>query len=177
MAQAPPDFNGVFVSHREHVAAPPSVVWGLLLEKIRHPEKFVPGVTDVEVVRELGSRHAIERKMVAGGTTRIHEIIAADPVTMTVTFRHHASNPIFSGFVTNTVLPAGAEEVGPAASAEGAEEPQQCILDFTMNWYAKPAAPAEVVRGASENMPHAIRGAVQATKKAAEDLVAAVAKP
>ena len=52
-----------------------------LLEKIRRPDKYVPGVTSVEVVKELGG-NAIERKMWVGGK-EIHEIIGADDVAMT----------------------------------------------------------------------------------------------
>ena len=153
-------------SHREVVKAPASVVWRLLLDKIRRPDKYVPGVEKVEVVAELGP-DSIERKMWTGDGKMIHEIIGADATTRTVIFRSHATHPVFSGFVTNTVLPAegSAEPVGADV------EPAECILDYSLNWSPKAGAPEQAVSAAREAMPKSIRGAVIGTKKLAEDAV------
>jgi hypothetical protein len=157
----------VLVSHREVVRAPATMVWSLLLEKIRSPEKYVPGVTDVSVLREWGT-HFVERKMKAGPST-MHEIISADPNVMSVVFRTHASHPVLSGFVSNTVLPDPTTEEELAGRVDG-KEPDTCLLDFTMNLTAKSSMPQEAFEAMREKMGDAIVKAVQTTKKHAEVL-------
>ncbi|CAE7380575.1 unnamed protein product [Symbiodinium natans] len=158
----------ILCSHRELIAAPPSLAWKMLLEKIRRPDKYVPGVTSVEVVKELGG-HSIERKMTAGGKV-IHEIIGANETAMTVVFRMHQSHPILSGFVTNTVLPHEAEVGGGAL--EGDQEPSTCLLDYTMCFEAKPDAPEEAVKQMQEMLPKSCVNAVVHAKELMEKAAA-----
>ena len=146
----------ILVSHREVVQCPPRIVWGLLLEKIRNPAKFVPGVTNVEVVKELGE-WSIERKMTAPTGNVIHEFIGADPTTQTVIFRNHESDPMFYGFVTNTVLPIQNSE-------------DTCILDFTFNWTAKEGVDEAKAKEIAAVMPGMIPLAVKKTKEHAEEV-------
>ncbi|CAE7767516.1 unnamed protein product [Symbiodinium sp. CCMP2592] len=154
----------ILCSHREVVFAPPSLAWKMLIEKIRRPDKYVPGVTSVEVVKELGG-NSIERKMTAGGKV-IHEIIGADATAMTVIFRMHQSHPILSGFVTNTVLPHEGELGGGAT--EGEKEPESCVIDYTMCWEAKPGAPEDAVKQMQEMLPKSCVNAVTHAKELME---------
>mmetsp|Transcript_3247 Transcript_3247/g.7211 ORF Transcript_3247/g.7211 Transcript_3247/m.7211 type:complete len:174 (-) Transcript_3247:137-658(-) len=156
--------RSILCSHRETVAAPPSLAWKMLLEKIRRPDLYVPGVKSVEVVKEF-SANSIERKMMAGDKL-IHEIIGADEATLTVVFRMHQSHPILSGFVTNTVLPLEAEVGG--GLPEGEKEATACVLDYTMCWEAKPGAPEAAVKEMQEMLPNSCVNAVVHAKEMME---------
>lgn len=164
--------QGVLVSHDEVVNTTPSVLWRVLIDKIRHPDKFLP-VRDVTVVRENigGNPDAIERTMKMGDNL-IHEIISTDPVTLTVVFRMHADHPVFRGFVINTILPFDKEEIGGGGAAAGAEEPTRCVLRFSMVWEPKENAPAGAVEAAREGASEKIAAGVRSTKQAAETLAA-----
>ncbi|QLC24869.1 DUF1857 family protein [Parasphingopyxis algicola] len=124
-------------------------LWDMLIDKIRHPDKFVPGVVSVEVVQEFGPT-SIERKMVVrqGDTEKVvSELITADEATKTVIFKLK-DDPIYTGYVANVIF----------------EENGVVELDYTLHWTAKdpanePPAP---------NMSEAIKGAVLHTKELAE---------
>src|SRR5579872_6908753 len=135
--------------HRVEVAAPAALLWELLKDKIEHPDRFLPGVQQVEVRRRLGER-SIERVMHlrAGAAEKvIHEIISWDEPTLTVVFKL-AGDPVYTGFVTNTIF----------------EEDGKVVLDFTMNWTPRhPTAPQQEPDWAAS-----IRGAVLHTKELAE---------
>lgn len=107
---------GVFVHHVVKVNAPAKVLWEKLVQKIRRPDLFVPGVSDVKVVQEF-SELSIERKMTIGGEKIVHEYITADPLTKQVIFKT-VTDSTFRGFVTNTMF----------------EEGDDLYLDYTMNW-------------------------------------------
>ena len=145
----------VLVSHRVDVNAPPLVVYEHLLSKIREPQRFVPGVTDVQILQEFGP-HAVERKMRLPNGKVAHEVIGADPTTMTVVFRLCPGGP-FSGFVSNTVLP-------PPTGDD-----KSCLLDFTMNWHAVDGSMSEEeAHNYQDAMASAIVAAVVQTKAVAE---------
>jgi hypothetical protein len=157
----------VFMSHREVVNVPPAFLYSVLLDKIRHPEKFVPGVKDVEIVQEFAP-NAVERIMHLGDKT-IHEIIGADDMTYTVTFRMHADHPVFAGFVTNSVLPHPDTTAEIFPKQPGAEEQHSCLLDFTMNWTAKREIPADKFEAMTKELT-SMKPPVVKTKEAAERL-------
>jgi hypothetical protein len=46
----------VLVSHSVKVNAPAKVVWGLLLDKVRRPDKYVPGKSRRCIAAELLTR-------------------------------------------------------------------------------------------------------------------------
>ena len=142
----------VLVNHCTKVNAPPAVLWQVLVDKVRRPDKYVPGVKqeNVTVVQEF-SELAIERKMTLGGNL-IHEYINADPQTSTVVYKS-MPNPAMRGFVTNTMY----VEPGPDGDA--------VYLDYTMNWIFKD----EGAPDKQAEMQESIRGAVEHTKKAAEE--------
>ena len=48
--------------HSELVKASFETIWEQLLQKIYHPEKFIPGVSDVEIL-ETGPGDRVVRKM------------------------------------------------------------------------------------------------------------------
>lgn len=104
-----------FARHRARTSAPASVVWKLLLDKIEHPQRYVPGIMRAEIVSRHGAT-AVERVMQGDGEP-IHELIGWEPNSMAVIFKL-INHPRYSGFVTNIVLPATSG----------------CELDFTMNW-------------------------------------------
>jgi Domain of unknown function (DUF1857) len=128
------------------VNAPKAVLWEKLLDKIRRPDKYVPGVSNVEIVEERGDL-SVERKMQQGARV-VHEYITADPFTLTVTFKTAPDDPSYRGFVTNTVF----------------EEDGQVYLDYTLNWMGKTPEAKDMQAAAEE----AIVGAVMHTKELAE---------
>jgi carbon monoxide dehydrogenase subunit G len=94
-----------FASHTVRVDAPAELVWSLLLEKIEHPERFIPGARDVKIVRRF-AEHAVERVMCIGPVDRpreVREVISYDVATRTVIFKL-LGDAMHVGFVTNTVF-------------------------------------------------------------------------
>ena len=70
------------------IDAPADKVWAMMREKIERPDKYVPGVVEVEIVNRFDDG-AVERVMLArgeAGDKRIHEIISASDATRTVVF-------------------------------------------------------------------------------------------
>jgi hypothetical protein len=128
------------VSYRTQVNAPFELLWEHLLQKIEAPERFIPAVTRSEILARPGPA-TVDRLMYlddGSGEMPTREIITHDIHTRCVIFRMH-DNPVWSGFVTNTVLD----------DRDGLE------LDITMHWQLKvpghPAAEApwaEIVRDA-----------------------------
>jgi Domain of unknown function (DUF1857) len=137
---------GGFTQHAVRVNASKAVLWEKLLNKIRHPDKYIAGVTNVEIVKEHGEL-SVERKMQQGGRV-VHEYITADPLTLTVVFKTAPDDPHYRGFVTNTVF----------------EEDGQVYLDFTLNWMGKNPEAQDM----QAQVETAIIGAVMHTKELAE---------
>ena len=111
-----------FTQYRTTIKAPAALIWAMMKEKIRRPDKYVPGVVSVEIPQEFGP-HAVERIMVLDdGKARktVHEIIAADETTKTVIFKL-LDDPVYTGFVSNMVFDGG----------------NSADLDYTMNWVPK----------------------------------------
>jgi hypothetical protein len=144
----------ILVSHRDVIRASPKLVWSMVLEKIRTPEKYVPGVSKVTILRE-GGPHFIERKATVGSTT-MHQIISADDHVMSVIYRTHSSHPTFTGYVSNTVLPDPASEKDFAWGEGDGPEATTCVLDVTMNLSAKPTVSDESVAEARANVGDAV---------------------
>lgn len=138
-----------FTSFKTEVDASAERLWEMMVEKMRRPDKYVPGVVSVDVVQEF-SDLAIERRMTAkegGAEKTIHEIITADPETMTVIFKLK-DDPVYTGYVINMIF----------------DEDGKVELDYTMHWTPKDAS-------AVTNEPdwaRAIQGAVLHAKKLAE---------
>ena len=137
------------VSYRARVNAPMDVLWKHLLEKVETPEKFIPAVTRSEILGRPGP-DSVDRLMYLDDVTcekPTLEIITCDIHTRSIVFKM-VDNPVWSGFVTNTILD----------DRDGLE------LDITMHWQAKEAGhPAE-------NAPWAeiVKDAVMQTKRLAE---------
>ena len=108
-------------NHQEFIAAPPETVWAMMREKIERPDKYVPGVVQVEIVNRFDDG-SVERIMVArteAGEKTIHEMIAASDATRTVVFLLK-DDPDFYGFISNTVS-TGSAEGAKTALTETAE--------------------------------------------------------
>ncbi len=137
------------VSYRARVNASIDVLWKHLLEKVESPEKFIPAVTRSEILARLGP-DTIDRLMYLDdgtGEKPTREIITSDVHTRCIVFKM-TDNPVWSGFVTNTILD----------DRDGIE------LDITMHWQAKTAGhPAEKAPWAD-----IVKDAVLQTKKLAE---------
>jgi hypothetical protein len=137
------------VSYRTGVAASIEVIWQHLLEKIESPEKFIPAVARSEILGRPGP-NTVDRLMYLDdgtGEKPIREIITYDVHTRSIVFKM-VDNPVWSGFVTNTIL-------------TDRDTPE---LDITMQWQAlEPGHPAE-------NAPWAdiVKDAVLQTKRLAE---------
>lgn len=138
-----------FTSFKTAIDAPAERLWALMVEKVRHPDRFVPGVISVEVLHEF-SDLAIERRMVVAapaGEKIVHEIITADPATMTVIFKLK-DDPDYTGYVINMIF-----------AEDGKVE-----LDYTLHWTQKD--PAAFIAG--PDWAEAIKGAVLQAKALAE---------
>lgn len=110
------------VSYRTHVNAPIEVLWKHLLAKVETPEKFIPAVTRSEILGRPGP-NTVDRLMYLDdgtGEKPTREIITSDVHTRSIVFKM-IDNPVWSGFVTNTVTD----------DRDGLE------LDITMHWQAK----------------------------------------
>ena len=96
------------VSYRARVNAPIDVLWQHLLEKVEAPEKFIPAVTRSEILGRPGP-NTVDRLMYLDdgtGEKPTREIITSDVHTRCIVFKM-ADNPVWRGFVTNTVLDDG----------------------------------------------------------------------
>ncbi|MEM7731085.1 MAG: AtaL-like protein, partial [Pseudomonadota bacterium] len=117
-----------FTSFKTDINASAERVWEMMVEKIRRPDKYVPGVVSIDVLQQF-SELSIERRMTVcgeGNTQKtVREIITADPATRTVIFKLQ-DDPVYTGYVLNMVFDEGG----------------RVELDYTMHWTLKdPAAP------------------------------------
>lgn len=138
-----------FHTHRVAVRSSMETLWALLVDKIRHPERYVPGVERVEVLRDLGP-HAIERRMhlrVGGHLKPVHELVCADALTHSVLYKL-VDDPAYTGWVLNLVH----------------EEAGRLELEYTMHWTSRPGL-ADVP---DVDWQAAIAGAVEHTRQIAE---------
>lgn len=133
-------------SHKVEVNAPIETLWKLLIDKIDHPDRYVPGVEKVEIMQRFEG-HNIERLMHTSSGKAVHEIIVANEQTRSVLFKL-TDDPIYTGFVLNTVF----------------EEDGKIWLDFTLHWTAKSGQEPE----GGPDWQQTIQGAVEHTKKLAE---------
>ena len=141
-----------FTSFKVVVDAPAAVLWAMMEEKVRRPDKYVPGITRAEIRREI-SPTSVERVMYATGDLgekTIHEIISWDKATMTVVFKL-LNDPVYTGIVTNTVF----------------DEDGKVELGYVMHWTAKdPSHPGQ--QGKEPDWAQGIRAAVLKAKALAE---------
>lgn len=126
-------------------------VWKILLDKMEHPEHFIPGVEETKIldrfegglVREIRTNGMTirERAMIdeSGGEIR-YEIM---------------EHPLFTGFIVNRVVPTSRQS--PVA-------PQN--LTFELNWIPKADEGEAALR---EEMTQAMQAAVLTIKEIAED--------
>jgi len=138
-----------FTQFRARIDAPAALIWAMMKEKIRRPDKYVPSVVSVEIPTEFGP-NSVERIMVLeDGKARktVHEVISADETTRTVIFKL-MNDPVYTGFVSNMVFDHG--DYGE--------------LDYTMNW--APQGNSLLVR--EPDWDAVIKNAVLHAKKIAE---------
>lgn len=136
-------------NHQELIDAPADKVWAMMREKIERPDKYVPGVVEVDIVNRFDDG-AVERVMLArtdAGDKQVREIISASDATRTVVFLLK-DDPAFVGFITNTVF----------------ETDAGTVLDYTVNWTPRSEAAAQ----GAPDIGAMIRGAVQHAKTLAE---------
>ena len=150
--------QAALASHEELVAAPFAVVWRLLEEKVYHPDRSVPGVENVRIVKD-GGPAGVERLMHHKGKgSDIHELITweSDASKGVVNFTM-LEDPSLEGVVKNF-----AETAGEATT----------IVRYSMDWKFGPSAPADAKPPFPDNGAGAIKGAVLAMKKQAEEAFA-----
>ena len=156
-----PGVRRILTSHRVTINATPASVYEHLLLKIRHPERFVPGVSNVEIIEDIGP-NCIERKMTLPNGKIAHEVIGAEPSTLSVMFRLFPGGA-FSGYVSNVVLPHyqnGTKEEDSIIT--------NCDVDFTLNWVASAGVSDADFEAAKLAMAGAIVNAVEQTKVVVE---------
>lgn len=69
-------------SHRETIEIDPDALRAMMLDKIDRPDKYVPGVSEVEILSRDGG--GTERRMTLEDGRVVHEMISASSSTMTV---------------------------------------------------------------------------------------------
>lgn len=124
-------------------------LWEMMVEKIRRPDKYVPGVTEVKVLQDFGPL-SIEREMIVKNGTEEHtvrELITADETSKTVIFKLK-DHPHFTGYVINMIFDDG----------------DDVELDYTAHWTKKDPHSDVLL----PNLEEMIRKAVEHTKELAE---------
>jgi len=109
------------ISYSQIINVPLDVVWKNFLYKIKHPENFVPGVSNV-LVKEQNADYVIREMDIvspSGLTDRIIEKITFSPNWVNFSIVHH---PIYSGFVYNL-----AEKISD----------NETKVTFSINWQNK----------------------------------------
>lgn len=98
------------VQYSQIVKAPLSLVWEHFLYKINHPENFVPGVSNVEVL-ERNDAYVIRAMDLTfpdnNNTSRVVEQISCAPFWVKFLILEH---PTFEGYVENLAEPISGNE-------------------------------------------------------------------
>ena len=153
--------QAALASHEELVAAPFAVVWRLLEEKVYHPDRSVPGVENVRIIKDGGKISGVERKM-------YHKTKGSD-IHELVTWESDSSS---KGAVYFTMLEDAALDGVVTNFAEAASETTTTVR-YGMDWKFKPSiAPADAKPPFPDNGAGAIKGAVLSMKKQAEEAFA-----
>ncbi|MCE3273536.1 AtaL-like protein [Ramlibacter sp.] len=137
-----------FYTHRVPVRTSIETLWALLVDKIRHPDRYIDGVEEVEILQESGPL-AIERRMhvrSSSHVTAVREQIVADEATHTVLFKLQG-DPVFTGWVLNVIH----------------EDGEHLELEYTMHWTPRPGAQVP-----ERDWQGAITRAVEHTREMAE---------
>jgi ribosome-associated toxin RatA of RatAB toxin-antitoxin module len=124
------------VSHSEIVDLPIDSVWIHFVNKIEHPENFVPGVSDV-IINEKTNEHVIRTMHIVspkGEKAIMVENITHAPYWVKFSIIDH---PVFTGFVDNV-----AEKISESRTR----------ITFAIHWVnkqtAEPFADQDLVRNA-----------------------------
>jgi hypothetical protein len=137
------------------VTAPATVVWGLVHDKIEHPERFVPGVTAVEI-RSRAPDGSVVRAMTVADGSRVVERVTTDVGTLTVRFVAEPDSEGPPGEVVNVVAATG-----------GLADPGPVGLRFEARW-SEPDDPAFRAGLDADAITDMLRAAVLQTKQHAE---------
>ena len=81
------------------VHAPVDTIWHLLIDKIRHPDKYIAGVSNVEILEDHG--FTVQRRMKAGDNT-LTELITVDEGAREIRFVT-TGNSEYQGAVINRI--------------------------------------------------------------------------
>jgi len=123
------------VYHGEYsieIDAPFTTVWEALIQKIYHPNKYVPGIVKVEIVKDGNETEGVERRMWTGEGREIHEIIYrrdTDNNGKIVDFVM-LDNPVVTGNVLNAAFPL--------------ENGNRTKITYTLTWTRREGIPAEL---------------------------------
>lgn len=125
-------------------------VWKILLDKMEHPEHFIPGVEETKILDRFEG--GLIREIRTNGMT-IRERVMIDESGGEIRYEI-MEHPLFTGFIVNRVIPTARQS--PVA-------PQTLTLE--VNWI--PKADDEVAL--REEMTDAMQAAVLTIKELAED--------
>lgn len=109
------------ITYSEIVHAPIDIVWEHFVQKIEHPENFVPGVSNVQIPDKNETRVIREMDIAApdGSKARVKEEITHAPYWVKFLILDH---PTFTGHVDNL-----AETISD----------HETRITFTLNWVNK----------------------------------------
>jgi hypothetical protein len=164
------DLRQLTYTHRDVVRAPPSVTWAILMDSIRNPTKYIPGMSDVTLLNER--ERYIERKAKMGGVMACHDLISWDPNLMTIVHRDHAAHPESCGYVLTAVLPDPTQKYAYefAGQDEATTEGDTCFLDFTLVMTAKAGMTKESFEECSEALPQMLLASHTNVRQQAESI-------
>lgn len=137
----------VYASFSTPVNATVEVLWDLLIDKIEHPQKYVPGVSDVKILTK-NTEFVLREMTIPTGVLR--EKITSNLTTREVVFTL-VDHSKFSGSVINKIHISDHEN-------------EAITLEFTLNWQPinSDISTAEI------DMSDTIKQAVLHTKELAE---------
>ena len=127
-------------------------LWGMLLDKIENPQRYITSVEETKVLERY--ENGILREMKAPGL-HLKEKITVDEAVREIKFTL-VEHPDFSGEIINKV-----EITEPGKSGE------PLILTFTQNWQPLNESAASKIN--EEEMAEAIKKTVLHTKQLAEE--------
>ncbi len=115
------------------VQAPPDLVWDLLLDKVEHPDAYIPEIDEVRIL-ERSDRGTLRETVSSRGVIR--ELVTVDEAAREVRSTL-VDDPDLVGSIVNRVE-ALASDAGTAPPG-GGSGPPSAVLTIVLEW--KPADP------------------------------------
>lgn len=140
------------ITFSTEVHAPFETIWKLMLDRIEHPQDYLPGAENARIV-ERHENHLIREVKTRGMVLRERVAIDRNAFEIRYTLMDH---PLFSGTVTHRAVPRSRQS--PVSPVE---------LTMVVDWVPKNEEAEQTIR---QNMPSEIQQEVLSLKEEAEAL-------